>query len=77
MNDREREKVARFLDDAVAAKAVYDVLLSAYLKPRQGDVQTLAASRIAIDLLQEGWRELEKVRNTTTQDEKPRQSVGL
>ena len=59
MNDTEIEKVNNFLNDEVMSNAVYAILLSSFLKPQtEKDVNTLAASRIAIDLLQEAWREL-------------------
>lgn len=62
------EKIARFLDDQAMNKAVYDVLLSFFLKDAQGDVQTLAAQRIAISLLQGAWRELERYRPQKTRE---------
>lgn len=59
-----QQKIARFLADEAMASIVKDVLLANYLKPaKDKDVQYLAASRIAIDLLQDGWRELERYRH--------------
>lgn len=64
------EKIARFLDDKAMNQAVYDVLFNCFLKDAKGDVQTLAAQRIALSLLQEAWRELERYRPT-----KPKQDA--
>ncbi len=66
MNPTQKEKINRFLMDKTMAVSVYEVLLQSFLKPKpHGDVHILAASRVAIDLLQEGWRELEKYREKT------------
>lgn len=54
------ERIQRFINDEVLADAVYGIILESFLKPRRiSDVQFLAASRIAIDLLNEAWKELE------------------
>lgn len=72
------EKVQKFLNDEVMSEAVYDVLLKAFIKARpQSDVNTLAASRIAIDLLHEAWKDLQKYRQQTERDKPILVQVGL
>lgn len=64
MTDLEREKIRRFVNDAVASNAVFDLLLHSFLKESpSNDVHTLAASRLAIDYLKQGWKELEKLKD--------------
>jgi protein involved in sex pheromone biosynthesis len=78
MNETEKNKIKRFLDDDVTQKAVYNTLLRTFLKPRdRGDVQMLAASRIAIDLLEEGWKELHKVSHQVNKEPREVKQVGL
>lgn len=75
LNDTEKAKVARFLLDATLSGAVYNVLLGTFIgKKASKDVNVAAAERIAVDLLNDAWRELEKCRaeedtviNTITQ----------
>lgn len=61
MDKTQEEKIRLFMNDKVMSAAVYDMLLKAFIKPSdRADVNVLAASRIAIDLLQESWKELKK-----------------
>jgi hypothetical protein len=64
MNERaKQQKIARFLADAEMADYVKDVMLMAFLKERKGaDVHVLAAKSLAIDFLQEAFRELDRYR---------------
>ena len=70
-------KINQFLNDKLMAKAVYEVILDSYLfSQRQSDVNFLAASRIAIDLLQEAWKDLSKHKIKEKED-KVSGNVGL
>lgn len=61
MNEVEKEKIKRFMSDKVMAEAVKESILETFLKPQKDkDVQTLAASRIAIDLFQEAFKDLQR-----------------
>lgn len=61
IGDIERQRINKFMNDQVCSDAVYDVLLKAFIADRPSDdVQTLAASRLAIDYLKRGWKELAK-----------------
>lgn len=78
MNATQREKINRFLNDTVMSSTVREVILNAYLKPRADrDVQTLAASRIAIDLLDEAWKELLKLKTNDQEKVPGSTNVGL
>lgn len=76
MNKAEQEKIKKFILDETLQKAVYNSLLDSFLKPRSGDVYTLAASRIAIDLLQEAWGKMKRV-SSEIEQMKTGQNPGL
>jgi hypothetical protein len=60
----DQEKLKRFAQDQRMNSAVHRVLLASFLKPRKNaDVHELAASRIAIDMLQEAWKDIEAHRH--------------
>lgn len=61
MNDTQKAKISRFLADKVMSEAVYDVLRESFLKDKTRDIHVLAASRLALDLLRDGWKELERI----------------
>lgn len=75
----DREKIQRFLGDEVMANAVYKVLLDSFLKSDKfnGDVQLLAASRIAIDLLADGWKDLQRFKAPGENVKNELKQVGL
>lgn len=48
------------MNDKVMSTAVYNALLDSFLKEKPAqDVQVLAASRLAIDYLKQGFKDLE------------------
>lgn len=78
LNLTQESKIIRFLDDEAMSDSVKQVLTAAFLKPKPNrDVYQLAASRIAIDLLEEAWRELEKFRSESEVESKEGVQVGL
>ena len=78
MNETQRAKIQRFLDDKIMSEAVKSVILGAFLKPsKKNDVQTLAAERIAIDLLEEGFKELNKYALEEKKEKAALSQVGL
>lgn len=69
MNETEINKVQRFINDPLMSGVVYGVLRDAFLKKRgPRDVQVLAAERLAVDLLDEGWQELLKHKINNNED---------
>ena len=74
----DKEKIKMFVADKEMMEAVRKVILESYLKPQKDkDVQTLAASRIAIDLLQDAWRDLKKISLEEQGDIKKLTQIGL
>ena len=73
-----KEKINRFLSDKVMQGAVYEVLLDTFIRPTPvTDVHTLAAQRLAIEMLQLSWKELEKYKNEQKAEKKELSQVGL
>lgn len=63
MTEHEIGKVKMFMGDTIMSDLIYQSLMDAFLKRRQGeDIQMKAARMTAIELLQDAWGELEKVR---------------
>lgn len=72
MSDIEIIKIKQFIGDRQMASIVYTLLLNEYLKPIDSeDVQSLAASRLAIDRFREAWKLLEQ--KALSQQEETRQ----
>jgi len=78
LNEPQKKKVANFLQDELMADTVYQVLLNSFLKPSPIiDVNILAAERMAIRLLQEGWRELGKYENKVGEKNESVGNIGV
>lgn len=72
------EKIKRFLADKVMSQSVRDVLTSSFLKNRgQRDVHTLAAERLAIDLLDSAWKELERIASAEPREMSETKNPGI
>lgn len=78
MNETQKAKVTRFLDDSVMSGAVFEVVMSTFIKSKPNAlVNEQAASFIAIGLLQDAWKELEKTRTSEHKVGKELKQVGL
>jgi len=67
MTPRQREKLVRFINDEALAEAVYSLVQKAYLKKKDGEDTTIKAARfIALNLLDEAWRELDKYKTDSS-----------
>ncbi len=78
MNDTQKNKLERFMMDTVMSDSVYEVIRDSFLRNRgQRDLQILAAERIAIDLLNDAWKELTKFRSEKEQQVNEIKQVGL
>jgi len=78
LNQTQKQKIKGFIADKTMSNAVKEVLRESYMKKSGAtDVNTLAAERIAINLLEEGFRELKKHSNETERDEKVANQIGL
>jgi len=65
------------MSDDVTAEAVKESLTNSFMKKREGDVNLKAAQMIALELLQEGWRELERTAAIGQKSSKGNQQVAL
>lgn len=77
-----QEKIQRFLADNVMSESVYEVLRAAFTKTRTykaayPDVNFLAAERIAADLLEEAWNELQRIASKTEAGKKEPTQIGM
>lgn len=78
MDKTEIQKIQRFLSDKIMSGAVYEVLLDSFLKERaNADVYVLAASRLSVDYLKQGWKELEKLKSAEEEVERDSVNPGL
>lgn len=78
MDETKRQKIKHFLSDPIMSGAVREVFTKMFLKPKGNqDVHTLAASRIAIDLLDEAYKELAALSAEEPQSEKRSTNPGL
>lgn len=78
MDATQQERVSRFMRDEVTSNAVYDLLLLTFLEgTKTTDVNTLAAERIAITLLQEAWRKLERFRTKEKPESQNNRQIGI
>lgn len=74
----QQHKIKSFLADRIMTDAVKSVLRETFLKSSGAqEVQTLAAERMAINLLEEGFKELKKFSNKAQQEIKEAGNVGL
>lgn len=59
-----------FVNSPFQKEVVKKILLNSFLKPREGDIYIKGASRIAIDYLLDGFREMDnyKIKNQTEEE---------
>lgn len=76
--DIKKSKINRFLNDKVMEACVFEVVRDSFLqKKAPRDVYTMAAERIALDLLNEAWRELGKYKQADEVNQAGIKQVGL
>lgn len=76
INDLKTAKIQKFLNDEAMSEAVREAIQESFLSGTSKDVNYLAASRIAIDLLKEAWKDLQKYQRKED-GAKNNQQVGL
>ena len=77
MTQERREKLKRFANDISLMEAVKEVLTASFLRERaEKDVHYLAAKSLAVEYLEDAWRELARVREEEPQA-KTTTHVGL
>ena len=70
-------KIQQFLNNEAMAEAVREVLIDSFLSGTSKDVNYLAASRIAIDLLRDAWKDLGRFKENTKDASMSLKQVGL
>ncbi len=77
MTPIQTESVKRFSNDPIMSEAVYTLLRNFFLKRKKvDDVQMLASERLALFLLEDAWREIERM-SETEKEAKELGNVGL
>lgn len=62
LTDSERGRLQQISGDPVAMEGLKKVFLKAFLQDAAGDVNVLAASRLAVEFLKDGFKELERLK---------------
>ena len=58
-------KIRRFLADKEMSATIKEILCSNFLKKKENDVHILAAQTLAVQSLEDAWKELERYRLDT------------
>lgn len=69
--------IKRFINDPLLSDTIYGIILETFIRKREGDVQIQAASKLAIDFLNDSWKELKKYQNQNEKEIKPLIQIGL
>jgi F0F1-type ATP synthase delta subunit len=78
INENQKSRITRFLNDEATSDAVKQAILNSFLKSKPNrDVYQLAASRLAIDMLDEAWRDLERFKDSVNEKISVGKQVGL
>ena len=78
MDDVKNNKIQKFINDKAMSDAVYETLLASFLRGKpSSDVYLLAASRLAVDFLTQGWKELERLKEANSDKSTPSGNIGL
>jgi hypothetical protein len=76
--DLKISRIVEFVKDETTMNAVYEVLRDSFLTGKgQRDIQMLAAERLAIDLLDNAWRDLQKYKVDDKSSSPSLKQVGL
>lgn len=78
MQELKKNKLISFANDQVMMDAVYEIVLNVYLKKKSNEDINLKGGRfLAIEELQEAWRELDGYRLDNKNEEKASGNIGL
>ncbi len=78
MNIDTRERIRKFVADEATCKIVFAFIQDVYLRPTKSkDVHVLAASRLAIDNLQEAWDEMSRFSSRKEDTITEKQQIAL
>jgi len=78
MNEQIRIKLERFMNDEALSGTVYEVIRNSFLKAKGArDVQVMAAERLAVDKLEDAWKEMERYQTKNDEESPPKRVSGL
>ena len=78
MDETQKNKIQQFINDDMMFKVILEFLTNSFLNRRgQRDIQIMAAERMAIELLDDGFRELEKFKFGGEEEKVEKRQVGL
>ena len=79
MTQLQKDKIARFLEDTLLSDTIRDILLENALNQpiKQYEIHYLAAQRLAIDIIRESWKEMERYRSQSEKKETTARNIGL
>lgn len=78
MDETQKNKIKNFLSDQIMSDSVKKVILDTFLKPsKDRDVQNLAASMIAVERLEEAWKELNRIKGEQRKENRENIQIGL
>ena len=78
MDETQKNKIQQFINDDMMFKVILEFLTNSFLNRRgQRDIQIMAAERMAIELLDDGFRELEKFKFGGEEEKAEKRQVGL
>jgi len=76
--DHRKEKIKQFMADTVMSEVIQDEIRNSFLKTRKDqDIYKLAASRLAIDYLNEAFKEFGNIVRSDDNNDIIKQNVGL
>ena len=78
LTDAQKMRLQRFMGDPVTPGAIHQVLMTTYLKKRADEDTNMKAARfLALELLEEGWKELEKYQVEIENNGSTTRQIGL
>ena len=79
MTQIQKDKIARFLEDTLLSDTVRGILIENTLTQpiKQHEIHYLAAQRLAIDIIKEAWKEMERCKSQVEKKETTSYNIGL
>ena len=76
MDAEKKARIRGFMNDVGTSNAIYDELMRIFTKPQEvTNTEVLAAERIAINCLQDAWKELSRFKFGEKEEREPKQTA--
>lgn len=73
-----QERLKQFINNKITSNIVYETLRDSFLKKRgRRDIYILASERLAVELLDEAWKEIEKYKESNNDKSSENRQIGL